>query len=80
MPPEVRDHIDEFKAGLDSMCEAEFERRCVGQNISNMILWTDERCDFDYYRNKSFDEVAQFPSPVAIDGRRFKTWIFHKNF
>ncbi len=108
LPPEVRDHISEFKAGLDSMCEAEcqyakkneavllffgsvrkgagkmlmaeFERRCVGQNISSMILWTDERCDFDYYRNKGFDEVAQFPSPVAIDGRRFKTWIFRKNF
>lgn len=105
---DVLNHIQETKAYLDSMCNAEnhyaagneavllffgsvrkgagrelmteFEKRCKEQNIGSMILWTDESCNYGYYYQKGFEEVAKFPSPTATNGKHFMTWIFRKHF
>lgn len=68
------------RKGAGKLLMSEFEKRCKEQGVSSMILWTDERCDYDYYYKKGFEEVLKLPSPTLVDGRHLETWVFRKEF
>ena len=59
------------------MMEA-FESECRKNGVASYLLWTDETCDFEYYRRNRFAEVANFPCAAAIKGKHLDTWLFRK--
>lgn len=59
------------------MMEA-FESECRKNGVGSYLLWTDETCDFEYYRRNRFAEVANFPCAAAIKGKHLDTWLFRK--
>lgn len=59
------------------MMEA-FESECRKNGVASYLLWTDETCDFEYYRKNRFTAVAHFPCAAAIKGKHLETWLFRK--
>ena len=59
------------------MMEA-FESECRKNGVGSYLLWTDETCDFEYYRKNRFTAVAHFPCAAAIKGKHLETWLFRK--
>jgi len=66
------------RRGAGRMLMAEFENRCRNRGISSMLLWTDETCDFDYYRRNRFSEVTRFPTDPTVCGQSLTTYLFRK--
>ena len=69
-----------IRKGAGKTLMDEFEKRCKEHSINSMLLWTDEMCNYDYYYQKGFEEVAKAPSSAMVDGKNVMTWIFRKNF
>ena len=67
-----------IKKGSGSLLMAEFERRCRKRNITSMLLWTDDTCDFQWYQRRNFTEAARFPANPSLPGRNLTTLIFRK--
>ncbi len=68
------------RKGAGKLLMAEFMKRCKAQSIESMLLWTNELCDYDYYYQHGFTEIAKFPASMPLGGQQLMTWFFRKHF
>lgn len=66
------------KKGCGSRLMQEFQLRCRNCGISSMILWSDDTCDFEWYKRNNFTETARFPANPSLPGMELTTFIFRK--
>ena len=66
------------RKGCGSMLMERFFERCRERGIPSVLLWTDDTCDFEWYRRNCFCEVAHFAAEPSLPGRKLETFIFRR--
>lgn len=67
------------RRGAGRLMMEEMDLRCASNpEIRSTLLWTDETCDFDYYRKRGYHEAASYVCETAPGGQKFATWLFRR--
>lgn len=67
------------RKGCGEKLLASLYQKCKQKNISDVYLWTDMSCSYNYYYRNNFEEVDHFTTTDLFDGETLETIIFKKS-
>ena len=69
-----------IRPGCGKLLMEEFIRRARNEQRSNMLLWTDNTCNYQYYFEHDFQLLQQQKADPGLPGLALETLIFRRSF